>query len=217
LIWLRIGSSGGLLWTRKWSFGFYKRLENSRVAAQLAASQEGLSSLSKFIITSPIWPLSFGLDLSEVLLNLVPHHLSKKLNKSLCSSGVQEIRLQIIYLEKVSHQCLESHNLSFITIFVKKKKCKKFVHVGRKSYYMRKVKITTLYRSGGTWVRHWRSIGRPRCVLSIEIEKWINKYDFSAAINKVVEYEKDRRKLLYRCAGGLEESHRCSKPKVGGS
>jgi hypothetical protein len=44
LIWLRIGTSGGLLWTRLWTFGFRKILRNSWVAAQLAASQEGRSS-----------------------------------------------------------------------------------------------------------------------------------------------------------------------------
>jgi hypothetical protein len=38
-IWLRIGTSGG-------PFGFHKMLGSSWVAAQLAASQEGLSSMS---------------------------------------------------------------------------------------------------------------------------------------------------------------------------
>jgi hypothetical protein len=32
-------------WTRYWTFGFHKMLGNSSVAAQLAASQEGLSSM----------------------------------------------------------------------------------------------------------------------------------------------------------------------------
>jgi hypothetical protein len=45
LIWLRIGNSGGLLWKRKWTFRFHKMLGSSSVAAQLAASQEGLSSM----------------------------------------------------------------------------------------------------------------------------------------------------------------------------
>jgi hypothetical protein len=47
LIWLRIGTSGGLLWTRYWTFGFHKMLESTWVAAQLAASQEGLSPTSE--------------------------------------------------------------------------------------------------------------------------------------------------------------------------
>jgi hypothetical protein len=47
-IWLRIGTSGGLLWTRWWTFGFLKMLGSSWVAAQLATSQEGLSSVSKY-------------------------------------------------------------------------------------------------------------------------------------------------------------------------
>jgi hypothetical protein len=45
LIWLRIGTSGGLLWTRYWALGFHKMLGHSRIAAQLATSQEGLSSI----------------------------------------------------------------------------------------------------------------------------------------------------------------------------
>jgi hypothetical protein len=46
-IWLRIGTSGGPLWTRYWTFGFHDMLESSWVAAQLTASQEGLSSMSE--------------------------------------------------------------------------------------------------------------------------------------------------------------------------
>jgi hypothetical protein len=42
LIWLRIGRIGGLLWTRKWTFGFYKMLGSSWVAAQYAASEKRL-------------------------------------------------------------------------------------------------------------------------------------------------------------------------------
>jgi hypothetical protein len=44
LIWFRIGTSGGLLYTRQWTFGFHKMLGSSWAATQLAASQEGLSS-----------------------------------------------------------------------------------------------------------------------------------------------------------------------------
>lgn len=45
-IWLRIGSSGGPLYTRQqlMNFGFYKIQGISRLALQLAASEEGLSS-----------------------------------------------------------------------------------------------------------------------------------------------------------------------------
>jgi hypothetical protein len=46
--WLRIGTGGGLMWTRWWTSGFNKMLGSSRVAAQLAASQEGLSSMSEW-------------------------------------------------------------------------------------------------------------------------------------------------------------------------
>jgi hypothetical protein len=39
--------SGWLLWTRYWTFGFPEILESSWVAAQLAAPQEGLRSVSR--------------------------------------------------------------------------------------------------------------------------------------------------------------------------
>jgi hypothetical protein len=44
IIWFRIGTSELLLWTRLWTFGFYKMFGSSSVAAQLAVFQEGLSS-----------------------------------------------------------------------------------------------------------------------------------------------------------------------------
>jgi hypothetical protein len=47
LIWLRIGTSGGLLWTRYWTFCFHKMLGRSWGAAQLAASEDWLSADSK--------------------------------------------------------------------------------------------------------------------------------------------------------------------------
>jgi hypothetical protein len=49
LTWLRIGTSGGLLWTRYWTFGFDEMLGGSWGAAQLTASQEGLSSVNKWV------------------------------------------------------------------------------------------------------------------------------------------------------------------------
>jgi hypothetical protein len=45
LIWLRIGTTGGLLWTRWGTFGFHEMLGSSWVAAQLAASREWLRSM----------------------------------------------------------------------------------------------------------------------------------------------------------------------------
>jgi hypothetical protein len=38
VFWLRIGTSGGVLWARQWTFGFHKMVGSSWVAAQLAAS-----------------------------------------------------------------------------------------------------------------------------------------------------------------------------------
>jgi hypothetical protein len=48
-IWLKIGTGGGLMWTRWWTSGFHKMLGSSRIAAQLAASQEGPSSMSEWV------------------------------------------------------------------------------------------------------------------------------------------------------------------------
>jgi hypothetical protein len=46
-VWLRIGTSGGLLWTQKWTFRFHKRRGISWLAEWLLASQ-GLCSMSQF-------------------------------------------------------------------------------------------------------------------------------------------------------------------------
>jgi hypothetical protein len=40
-IWLRIGTSGGLLWALRWTFGLHKMLGGSWVAAQMAALKKG--------------------------------------------------------------------------------------------------------------------------------------------------------------------------------
>jgi hypothetical protein len=47
LIWLMRETSGRLLRTRYWTFGFHEMLGSSWVAAQLMAPQDGLSSVSK--------------------------------------------------------------------------------------------------------------------------------------------------------------------------
>jgi hypothetical protein len=49
LMWLRTWTSGGLLGTRYWTFGFHKMLGSSWGAAQLAGSKAGLSSLSEWV------------------------------------------------------------------------------------------------------------------------------------------------------------------------
>jgi hypothetical protein len=54
-IWLRIRTGGGLMWRRWWTSGFHKMLGSSRVAAQLAASQEGPSSMSECEWDRTIW------------------------------------------------------------------------------------------------------------------------------------------------------------------
>jgi hypothetical protein len=49
LIWLRMGTSGGFLWTLELAFRFHKT-ENSWVAEWLVASQEVLSSMELVVI-----------------------------------------------------------------------------------------------------------------------------------------------------------------------
>jgi hypothetical protein len=49
LIWLSIEKSGGLLYTRQWTFWFHKILGQSWVAEQLEVSQEELSSMALVI------------------------------------------------------------------------------------------------------------------------------------------------------------------------
>jgi hypothetical protein len=51
-IWLRIGTGGGLLWMRLWTFGSHKMRGISWVAQDVLASQEGLCSMewvSKYV------------------------------------------------------------------------------------------------------------------------------------------------------------------------
>jgi hypothetical protein len=55
LIWFRVGTSVGLLWTRKWTFGFHKMLGSSWVAAQLAVFEEELSSVSEWVVLEHIY------------------------------------------------------------------------------------------------------------------------------------------------------------------
>jgi hypothetical protein len=45
LIWLRIGTGGGLLCIRWWTFGFHQMRGISWVAEDILASQEGLCSM----------------------------------------------------------------------------------------------------------------------------------------------------------------------------
>jgi hypothetical protein len=74
LIWLRIGNSRGLLWTRQWTFGFHKMLGSSWVAAQLAASQEGLSSVSGWhqsLYFYNLWQVILFYDMQSKVQNKV--------------------------------------------------------------------------------------------------------------------------------------------------
>jgi hypothetical protein len=88
LIWLRIWTSGGPLWTQYWTFGFYKILGNSWVTAQLAVSQKGLSS------TELLSPLKFKGKMFLSCLNpsssfFISFIICIPLSRSLLSSQIQ--------------------------------------------------------------------------------------------------------------------------------
>ena len=51
---LRIGTGGGLLWRRWWTFGFHKMRRISWVAEDLLASQEGLCSMQLISYHQPV-------------------------------------------------------------------------------------------------------------------------------------------------------------------
>jgi hypothetical protein len=59
-MWLWVGTSGGLLWTLWWTFGFHKMQANSLIAEVLLAFQEGLCPME--------WILSylFSLEMGRV-------------------------------------------------------------------------------------------------------------------------------------------------------
>jgi hypothetical protein len=100
LIWSRIGISGGLLWTQWWTFRFHKMIGSSWVAAQLEASQEGLSSMSEWVsvqswdnyvgtatdsaveVRSPVNVRNFYLlHSTQLSMQLVPFALSPRLKR----------------------------------------------------------------------------------------------------------------------------------------
>jgi hypothetical protein len=60
LIWLKLGTSEELLWTRQWTFGFHTMLGNSWVAERLEAYQKGLivSSVELVMETESSQPYS---------------------------------------------------------------------------------------------------------------------------------------------------------------
>jgi hypothetical protein len=85
LIWLKIGTGGGHLWMRLWTFGFHKMWGISWVAEELVASQEGLCSL-ELISRGPFasesnvasWrPMLYKLLLLMGLQQLLAHTYSK--------------------------------------------------------------------------------------------------------------------------------------------
>jgi len=60
-VWLRIGTGGGLLWMRLWSFGFHKMRGISWLDEELLASQEGFCSLEfDYIIYKYVFHITEG-------------------------------------------------------------------------------------------------------------------------------------------------------------
>jgi hypothetical protein len=99
LIWLMIGTSGGLLWTRYWTFGLHKMLVGSRGAAQLAAPQEGLSSVSKYSYVSELLFRKKYIYCAN--RNLVRYH-----DKQTCRAELHFISLlDDVYISHPSNEC----------------------------------------------------------------------------------------------------------------
>jgi hypothetical protein len=88
-IWLRIGIGGGLMSTRWWTSGFHKMLGSSWVAAKLAASQEGLSSMvSEWctnVYTRQVFFSSLNFSvLCNAIINLGPPPTETSSGRCLC-------------------------------------------------------------------------------------------------------------------------------------
>jgi hypothetical protein len=77
------GSTRGLMWTQWWTSGFHKMLGSSRVAAQLAASQEWLSSMSE-------WVSEFG-STSDFIITFIVNKLNK-LEQKVKSSVIEQLQ-----------------------------------------------------------------------------------------------------------------------------
>jgi hypothetical protein len=90
LICLRIKTSGGLLWTLSWTFGFHKMLENSWVAAQLAVSQERLISME---LVSIHWSMKMVLLLQNPYATVIQEsdtQLNTWYNNLMCRPTARE-------------------------------------------------------------------------------------------------------------------------------
>jgi hypothetical protein len=59
-IWLRVETSGGLLWRRHWTFGFSMMLGNSWMDERLMASWKGLSSMELLCVGLRNWITTFA-------------------------------------------------------------------------------------------------------------------------------------------------------------
>jgi hypothetical protein len=106
LIWLRIGTSGWLLWTRKWTSGFHKMLGSTWVAAQLAAFQEGLSSMSGWVIRGIIrrYRISFRVTMPLLLVYTI--------------SNLQYIQYQCLFLHPTALTfSVNNHNMVNLSFY----------------------------------------------------------------------------------------------------
>jgi hypothetical protein len=91
-----IGTSGGLLWIRYWTYGFHEMLGSSWVGAQLAASQEGLSSVSKYMIYISYGPGVRSLIPSRVkIFSPTPHPASYPMGTGGTVAGAWSVTVHI--------------------------------------------------------------------------------------------------------------------------
>jgi hypothetical protein len=78
-IWLRIGTGGGLLWRRWWTFGFHKMRGISWVAEDVLGSQEGLCSMAQ--VFERVWKDTLMAQL-QVLPRNSPEQTHRKIPKT---------------------------------------------------------------------------------------------------------------------------------------
>jgi hypothetical protein len=110
LIWLRIGTGGGLLWTREWVPGLHKMLGTSSGVERLDASEEGLRSTWLLQLTSWSWALLEKQPVEQLLKNSPTFYgtrrfitvFTRALHCSLTwARGIQSISSHPIYLRSI--------------------------------------------------------------------------------------------------------------------
>jgi hypothetical protein len=119
LIWLRIGTDGGLLWTRYLNFGYHKMLVSSWVDAQMAASQERLSS-TKFVSYCALRNLIIHKTYALCLLTHipVPANIYDSSFKALCTYAWARARACVCVCVREWHSFEDREGVCYLILLV---------------------------------------------------------------------------------------------------